>query len=253
MRFVISLTTSPLRLPNIVPTILTMANQEPKPEAIILNLPALYKNNLAYPEIPEELASLVRINVIPTDLGPLTKLAPTIDLYEPDEDINIVTIDDDILYMPHTLELYARMRPLFKKPTAMGLSGFIFNGTTIVPQFTITNCHVIEGYGSICYHRSMFEPKATWLSYVKVCLDNRDLYLSDDLIISNWLGLQNISRFQVQAPWVNRKLMWETGCILELGKGSDALHNTAGGNSERYKRAIKYLAKIKLLTKKEYT
>ena len=250
MKYVVSLTTSPGRLPNILPTLLSIKCQTPAPERIIINLPARYRDNEPYPEPPAEITEIAHINWIPEDLGPLTKLAPTIDLIPEDTDIYILSIDDDIMYMPHTVELYERMLPILKIPSAMGLSGFVYNSKQIVPLFGIHNVHVIEGYGSVLYHRSFF--KGAWKSYINVCLQNNDLKLSDDLIISNWLALQKINRLQVAAPWVNRKLMHEQGCILEYGEKGDALHNTGGGNQQRYARAINYLTKIKLLDKKDY-
>ena len=152
--------------------------------------------------------------------------------------------------MPHTLELYVRMEPLLKVRCAMGLSGFVFDRDKIVPKFGIHNVQVIEGYGTVCYHRSYF--KDAWHSYVNICLKNKDLRLSDDLIISNWLALKGINRLQVAAPWANRQKMWDDGCILEYGATTNALHKTNDGNEIRYARALHYLTKIRLLDKKEY-
>lgn len=250
MRYVVSLTTSPGRLPKILQTLLSIKFQEPPPERIIINLPGRYKNTEPYPEPSTEITEIAHINWIPEDLGPLTKLAPTVDLIAEDDDIYILSIDDDIIYMPHTVELYVRMLPVLKIPSALGLSGFVYNGHKIVPKFGIHNVQVIEGYGSVLYHRSFF--KGAWSSYIKICLQNTDLKMSDDLIISNWLALQKINRLQVAAPWVNRQLMWDSGCILEYGATDDALHKQGGGNQERYARALAYLIKIKLLDKKEY-
>jgi hypothetical protein len=251
MRYVVSLTTSPGRLLKLLPTLKSIKSQSPPPERIIINLPARYKDIEPYPEAPSEILEIAHINWIPMDLGPITKLVPTIDLYADDDDIYILTIDDDILYMPYTIELYARMLPLLKIPTAMGLSGFVFNSKKIVPKFGIHNVQVIEGYGSVLYHRSFFI--GAWKSYINICLKCLDLKLSDDLIISNWLALQKINRLQVAAPWVNRQLMWDSGCVLEYGASTDALHKQGGGNEKRYDRALQYLLKIKLLDKKEYT
>jgi hypothetical protein len=250
MRYVVTLTTSPARLPKILPTLNSIKCQSPPPERIIINLPARYKNTEPYPEPPAEVTEIAHINYIPEDLGPLTKLAPTLDLYSEDEDLHILSIDDDILYLPHTIELYIRMMPLLKVTCAMGLSGFIYHGKKIIPKFGIHNVHVIEGYGSVLYHRSFF--KGAWKSYVNICLQNNDLKMSDDLIISNWLALQQINRLQIAAPWVNRQLMWDSGCILDYGASHDALHKQGGGNEQRYARAMKYLTKIKLLDKKDF-
>lgn len=251
MRYVVSLTTNPGRLPNILPTLLSIKCQEPPPERIIINLPARYKNTDTYPEPPAEITAIAHINWIPVDLGPVTKLAPTLDLIPEDQDIYIMTIDDDILYLPHTTELYVRMTPILSERCVLGLAGFIYNSNRkITPQFGIQACQVIEGFGSVLYHRSFFKP--SWKAYLEICLKNKDLKMSDDIIISNWLALQKIKRIQVSAPWVNRVLLYEKGCILDYGNKDDALHNQAGGNEERYARALKYLHELNLLDKNEY-
>lgn len=248
MKFIVSLTTSPSRISRISETINSINSQIPAPDRIILNLPHKFKN---FEEYPTEISIPgVEINRTDIDLGPIMKLAPTLDLIPEDEDVYIVTIDDDILYLPHTLELYERMNKIIAEPKVMGLSGFNFHGELIAPIFTIGAVQVIEGYGSVCYHRSYF--KNGWKSYLNLCLQDNNCLLSDDLIISNWLALKSISRIQVQAPWVNRKMMWDTGCILDYGAGKDALHKQGGGNEKRYQKALMYLSKIRLLDVKDF-
>ena len=263
-RFVVSLTTSPKRLPHIGKVIQTIYSQNVKPDKIYLNIPSIFKRTgESYPDImPEELsASFNNIvwNKCGEDVGPGTKLHGTLQVIPEDEDVWIITIDDDILYLPYTIEMYARTITTFQPidpKFAMGLAGFEFRERTISPVLDFGEVDILEGYGSACYHRSFFNK--SWTSYLNKCIENKDCRLSDDIFISNWLSLRNIKRVNMSAPWISRKLMWANKCILSYGNESDALHNGGGvestetettNNIVRYGKTCIYLHNCKLLSK----
>jgi len=260
-RFVISLTTSPKRLSLLGNVINSMYSQNIKPEKIYLNIPNVFKRTgESYPDnIPKELSDKfdnIVWNKCGEDIGPGTKLQGAIQVIPEDEDVWIITIDDDIMYLPYTIEMYARMIVSSDLKIAMGLSGFTFNKGRIIHVFDFGAVDILEGYGSVCYHRSFFVK--SWTSYLNKCIEDKDCRLSDDVFISNWLSLRNIKRINMSAPWVNRKLMWSTGCILSYGNEDDALHNGGGSettetaatnNMVRYGRTCAYLHNCKLFSK----
>jgi glycosyltransferase involved in cell wall biosynthesis len=100
--FVLSLTTSPQRLPLLNFDTLTGYRK------IFLNLPKLYRNCEAYDK--NEIAELclqvprIQINWIDHDLGPATKFLGAL-AYAKHSD-NIVVIDDDITYKNDLLQIY---------------------------------------------------------------------------------------------------------------------------------------------------
>ena len=148
--------------------------------------------------------------------------------------------------------MYARMIVSSDSKFAMGLAGFTFKEGLIIPVFDFGAVDILEGYGSVCYHRSFFVK--SWTSYLNKCIEDKDCRLSDDVFISNWLSLRNIKRINMSVPWVNRKLMWSTGCILSYGNEDDALHNGGGietteNNIVRYGRTCAYLHNCKLFSK----
>lgn len=259
-RFVVSLTTSPKRLPHIGKVIQSIYSQNVKPDKIYLNIPPIFKRTgESYPDnTPEELSSNfnnIVWNVVGEDVGPGTKLHGALQVIPEDEDVWIITIDDDILYLPGTIELYKNIIINSTNKMAMGLAGFIWHENNILQVDTISNVDVLEGYASVCYHRSFF--KKSWITYFNKCIQDTNAVFSDDIIISNWLSLMNIPRLYISTPTINRSILFDTDCILPHGKESDALHklnNTTNlpaylTSSIRYLKVYLYLDKINLLGK----
>lgn len=261
LKMIVSLTTSPTRLPLIGETLDSIISQVPKPYKIYVNLPKVFERtgetypdpNILFKEQMETTyKNLVVWNNCGKDLGPVTKLQGTLNIIPEEEDCWIITIDDDIKYLPGLIELFYATILKTGRKDAMGLCGFIYYNNRINAKFSNDPVNILEGYGGCCYHRSFF--KKSWNTYLKKCLENNDARLSDDIIISNWLSLNKIRKMIVAAPWINRKLMWSNKCILEYGNKEDALHNGANtnqvenNNANRYERVKIYLNEKKILS-----
>ena len=258
---IVSLTTSPKRLPLLGTTLDSILIQNVRPQKIIVNIPPIFKRtNESYPNpsiiFGDKYKDIVIWNEDCDDNGPITKLQGALNKINEDDNVWIVTIDDDIRYLQYTLELYMSciLRIGNANNNAYGLAGFMWNNNYIQAVHEIRGVHILEGYGSVCYHRSQFR-NTSWNSYLKKCLENNDCKFSDDIIISNWLSLTKKNKVVVSAPWINRRLMWDNKCILDHGNESDALHNGGGldtttntNNMERYSKVKTYLKKIKLLS-----
>jgi hypothetical protein len=244
MLFVVSLTTSPSRLQHIGPTLDSLLAQTRKPDAIFVNLPDVFKRTGKPYVIPEAMKAkyegVVQFLQCGADLGPITKLVPTLRRYPESTDVWIMTVDDDIRYLPLTLETYVRYaQKKVGTRYAYGLSGFTLKRNNIRAELGSKPVDVIEGYGSAMYHRSSFP--GSFDAYLDVCLKEECTFLSDDLVISNWLELMEIGRVAVWEPTCNRTIMWQTGCILPLGEKEDALHKQPVNNLQRYVKARSFL------------
>jgi hypothetical protein len=267
VQIIVSLTTSPKRLPLLEKTLDSIVQQNIKPNKIYVNLPLVFERtqevypdpNLIYQYKPEY-KDIVVWNRNCQDIGPLTKLQGVLEEIDETQDVWIITIDDDIVYLPYTIEVYAMTvqrleggnRP---KTSAYGLAGFIWHQNQLIPQHENSMVHILEGYGSVCYHRSFF-PNKSWKTYVQKCMEDNHCKFSDDLLISNWLSLTNKRRTIVSTPWNNRRVMWANNCILEYGNGPDALHNggdlkleTCNNNVTRYMKSKEFLKSVHLLAK----
>ncbi|WP_109829622.1 hypothetical protein [Reichenbachiella versicolor] len=123
---VISMSVLPSRFEGLTPTLNSLTDQTVLPEKIILNLPKYFKRDKTNYEIPDCINThpLVHINWIESDLGPATKLLPTLDLFEDQIDKLIIVLDDDQIYPKELVENYLEWSK--KLPdAAMTISGWV--------------------------------------------------------------------------------------------------------------------------------
>ncbi len=108
-----------------MPTLNSLTHQSVIPEKIILNLPKTFKRDKTNYKIPSYVTNhpLIEINWIEQDLGPATKLLPTLDLFKNEPDRLIIIVDDDQIYSHQMVENYVLNAE--KMPnSAMTLSGW---------------------------------------------------------------------------------------------------------------------------------
>ncbi len=98
----ISLTTIPSRIDGIKPTINSLLDQSIRPSNILINIPGDEQTI----EVPEQIkkCQLITINWVKHDLGPATKLLPTLEIVE-DNDL-VIVLDDDQVYPKKMVETY---------------------------------------------------------------------------------------------------------------------------------------------------
>lgn len=120
---VVSLTTIPSRLGSLHWTLASLMRQTVAPARIVLNLPRFSRREQCAYDVPEALRRLAAVEIREVDdLGPATKIVPTL-LAEP-PDRMIVALDDDRIYpadLIETLERAARADP----EAAVTLGGWI--------------------------------------------------------------------------------------------------------------------------------
>jgi hypothetical protein len=264
-KLIVTMTTTPKRLPLIADVLTSILVQNIKPYQLIINIPHIFNRTgekypdpyLVFKNNKELLENTIVWNKECYDDGPITKLQGCLDLIDEKENVWIITIDDDVKYLQYTLELYLTCILRIRDKNAYGIAGFLWVNGNIVRHYQNAPVQIIEGYASCCYHRSFF-PKKLWNSYLEKVLNNTSCKFSDDLIISNWLSLNNINRLNVTTPYTNQLLLWSSNGILDYGNESDALHK--GGdlgleytnNLARYDDAKKHLKSINLLSRELY-
>jgi hypothetical protein len=120
---VVSLTTIPSRLAAIDDTLKSLLRQTRAPAEIRLNVPAFSEREGAVYDVPARLQNLRCVRIVRCeDLGPATKLIPTLRALEPAT--QVLAVDDDRIYpacLIETLDDAARLLP----DAALGLSGWI--------------------------------------------------------------------------------------------------------------------------------
>lgn len=102
---IVTLTTTPSRIGLLHHTLKSLLDQSRLPARIILNVPAFSQREQVAYEIPDTLKNLQSIEIKRCDdLGPATKLIPTLLTQPPDT--AIVVVDDDRLYPPWLIARY---------------------------------------------------------------------------------------------------------------------------------------------------
>ena len=239
---IISLTTSPKRIAQIKPTLDRIMEQTVLPNAIVLNLPYVFKRNGdKFDTLPEFITSntLIKINWC-EDIGPATKILPTRKLYSDPETI-IISIDDDILYTKTMIETFLKHSSIFPDVVISSSSLYIItepppgvNNNDIPPNTYFSE--FLEGFSGVLYKKRTLDLINISDEYIlqlpKYC------FQSDDFLLSNELKKNGIPILIVK-----KHDILETH--LEHGEGSDALHHganeTSNGNDDNYNKCAKYM------------
>lgn len=179
----VSFTTIPSRLDHIPEVIERLKEQTFKPTMIYIGIPEFSKRKQVPYEIPEnwDLPDNVKI-VRCEDYGPATKLLGALSEINDPESI-IITIDDDQIYSTDaikTLVAYAELYP----DHCVCSKGFGYSFGSVQARVP-----VLEGFGAVAYRRKFITDEM--ISYFSQTLPH-EVFVSDDLIISAWLRMNNI-------------------------------------------------------------
>lgn len=103
---IITLTSTPDRLFNVRPTLISLLDQSVAVEEIRLNIPYYSCKGDKY-KIPKWLKNLKHVKIHRTrkDWGPATKLIPTLLDFEQFKNKKIIVVDDDVIYGYYTVDL----------------------------------------------------------------------------------------------------------------------------------------------------
>lgn len=190
-RIVFSMTTTPGRFPHVHATVESLLRSSLKPDVVYLHLPRVSsKTGEPYPVVmSDELITLsrkyptaLRINRVDQDVGPLTKLWPTLAM-ETNETTLIITADDDEWYPPkyHTELVQASLdRPEWAvayrgiKVTDANKGKYEFiNGNN-----DYIDVDVLEGYTGAVYRRSFFSTDFEPPAPDSPCMTTDDIWVS---------------------------------------------------------------------------
>ena len=228
-RVVITLTTTPKRLPLIEDTILSLVNQTRQPDLIYLNIPEYYKKECSkYNQ--NNIVNL--INKIPilkinncVDKGPITKIYPVLDIETNPETI-IITVDDDHIYNRNMIQ------ELLKTSNN--------NPDKIICNYLYTFNNIVVPYGfkGVLYKRKFFDDD------IKLYIDETNNYThcftSDDYVLGYYFDFKKIEV-------VLSKNIVELDELREYGlKKEDALHLSLLPNKERYGKCHNFITKVLL-------
>jgi hypothetical protein len=206
----------------------SLLNQSVMPDEIHLNVPDVFARTGEPYVIPDWLIATPRVVLHRvSDIGPATKNVPTIERLEPGDDCIVITVDDDVRYLPRTIEVLASA--VARQPSmAFGLSGYDLGPRWENRYSSVTGpVEVLEGWAGWAVHRRAIG-RGTG-HFFESCRSSRACFLHDDLVMANWLAQQSIPRIRLVDPRANTRMMKRRGAQLASGYEADALHKGAGG------------------------
>jgi len=203
---VISLTTLSERVDCIEPTLYSLLDQSVLPKKIIVWVPKYSvreQKNISVEDLPS--IPLVEFRVVEHDLGPITKLIPSLIEYGQNPNQRIICLDDDIIYSRNLIESYeAESR---KKPeAALAIIGYDVPANFIDKNRFDTKVYgtdiqnfvevdVVTGYGSFMIKPSFFAQHFLTEQRPK------EAYFTDDLCVSGHLAQQGIKKYIFPVNW----------------------------------------------------
>jgi len=249
---IISLTTSPKRISQIKPTLDRIMEQTVLPDAIVLNLPHVFKRNgETFGELPEFITTnpLIKINRC-EDIGPATKILPTAKLYS-DPETKIISIDDDTLYTHIMIETFLKYSSMFPEAVITGSYDSHSQNSehplkcappkNIKEEDLPPNTHFsefLEGYCGVLYKKKFLDIISSDLTDEYMSNLPKYCFQSDDFMLSNKLVKNGIPIFVIGQTEV-------LDSQLGFGHGNDALHfgadGTSDGNGNNYTKCSRFM------------
>lgn len=257
-KVIASLTTSPSRLLRIEPVIKSLLEQDYPPWKIEINLPNKYKNTEEY-EIPAFLQvdmitgqkkyPNVDIHRQEKDIGPASKIVPTLLRYREDKDAFLISFDDDHKYPPKMISTLLKGLHLYGDKNVYAIGGINMH---LGPKMTLEGFNhyktcqvdVIEGVFGVLYNPRLFPEDLK--SYFDIVTKSKECLTSDDITISNYLAWKKIPIIRVHFKNFNKLILYKMilfkGLIIkESEKDGNAIHLMAGGHKRRYFDACLFL------------
>lgn len=192
MTVVLTMSTVPNRMEHILKKSITRILNMPEDFELHLNLPdkqITTGEEYILPKWLEETTDKkLKIFTGLKDLGPRTKLIPTLERIS-DPDTIIITVDDDLVYRDGLISTHLKLRE--KYPSSItGFAGVGEDGKYYTSVKQDTKVAVLEHYKSVSYRRSFFED-SFFNTYLDKCWN-------DDIITSMYFRDRGMDRLVVK-------------------------------------------------------
>ena len=185
-RIVCSMTTIPERLALVPRTLESLRKQTRPPDLVYIHVARETLSGVPYDLEALRALPNVRINVVPRDLGPITKVVPVENLVHPWD--RVVLVDDDVVYQPGMIQgLLDTGLP------AVGYAGR--KDLVWLPGYRIkerVEADFLESYAGVMYLGSVLKGLGAFnASLGTTCI------MQDDIKIGKFLDLQGVPRIIV--------------------------------------------------------
>ncbi|VUD66064.1 hypothetical protein TDB9533_03495 [Thalassocella blandensis] len=247
-----SMTTLPSRAHKIHKTIDSIKNQTHPPEYLQLNLPINCIRDPSPYILPNFLINdpFVKINWVEHDLGPVTKILPTLEAHRSNSALDfIISIDDDIIYpeywfsslldeiTPNSVTC-GKLAMFYQREGKFGLKCNATPSSESVFQ-------ILQGFTAIAYPAAIIDDD--FFAYVHDVINDQNARYSDDLFISYYLYQKNIPIFHNKTQFRSslRELQY-----ANYGFDQFALHKQGEQNTNHAPKYFRALSACKNWFKK---
>lgn len=246
---IVTLTTSPIRLPKIVAVLATLDLEYVTKINIVL--PEKYGSKKEeYGPIPKDLfapefENKVNIVRIPEDYGPITKMLPTIEEYKNTNSL-VISIDDDVCYP------MGMIRELIYQKIVKHPRDVLTMGAESMPFYSLVKgmkkwwperkqkrpfIDLVEGWSSILYNPKLVNTECM----LKLSQLSKKCMLSDDFVISYALAVGKVKRARINNKYAYNPFPYA------YGGGEDALHAGRGlDDGKKRKHSLEGLDEVNL-------
>jgi hypothetical protein len=258
-KIVASFTTSPSRIYRIEPVIEALLKQDYEVWKIEINVPDKYKNKEEYvipdflapnPEGSGECLKYPKVWVVRTgrDIGPSSKVIPTLIRYKDDPEVFVVSVDDDHKYPPNIVSTLVKGLHLYGDNNIYGIGGLDVH---LAPGMKVTmhgyddtyQVATIEGVFGVLYNPRKVEDDIH--SYYDTIMKCGECITSDDVTISNYFAMKKVPIMKLFFKNMNRRKLrsaFSSGLIIrDSDKDGNAIHMMPGGHGKRYFAACVFL------------
>lgn len=239
-KIIVSLTTLPQNISSLTKTLHSLLDQTILPDQIEVNIPTMCRRS----HIPYDLSQYVTFSPtlsfhrVPTDLGPITKLIPTLDRYNAYPNTLIICVDDDNCYPNTLIEEFLNAHQRYPNAaltrTGAPVPASLKDSDRIklkvkghkITQITATE--IIHGYTGFCVQPRFFDE-----DFSNPNTFQPETYYCDDIWISGHLARKNISRYVI--PTLSAKRQFPFTEASASNRLSESV-NKGGSNSEKLMR-----------------
>lgn len=218
MKTIVTLTTIPSRLTGIYGEsgikgcLNSLQNQTYTNYEVHFNIPHIHKQSGQEYVIPNWLQELDRFKIFRTeDLGPATKLVPTVERIV-DSDTTIIVVDDDLIYHEDLVKEQVNNQKKFEE-SVVGYDGLrsrdnFFKDVRdyfFTSNYRNSRVDILQHYKSVSYKRRYFEND--FFDFVK-----ENLTWHDDLLVSAYFSYKKrdrIATFHESDPQLNTLKEWQ--------------------------------------------
>lgn len=215
VRFVVSMTTLPKRLPYIKPVVRSILENNPDIDKLYICLPYGHCDEKYIPKNSKRL-KVIRCR----DYGPITKILGVLP-YETDPNTLILTLDDDVIVTKNIVKIFKKKAKKYPN-AALSMSGWCYGSFPFKYQLVLDNAKDvcvdwIQGVHGILYKRSFLEK----IEVLKFERHHPLLFKNDDHRISAYLEWKNIPRMSINHnPTEYYKNYSPASCIDAISGGT---------------------------------